>query len=112
MLRKTSITDKQLKYIINAILLSQIEYLATIHLSKNKKIKKWQAKIRSISRYYLNLPKTLPILVIESSLSFKVGNLRNRLKRKVINEITLGIENKSISGQVFKIRIQQLQNKI
>lgn len=111
MLKQTSIMNKQCKYIINAILFSQLLYHIMTYVSSQEDIEKWQAKIKATNHYNLSLSKSTPNSIIESLFGLKIGNLLDRIQRKVIEELTLGIENKSLYGQIFKIWVQQLQNK-
>lgn len=104
--------DKQLKYIVNAVLLPQLIYLTTTYVPDQKNIEEWQARIRSTCWHNLNLPRTFITSAIELSFGIKIGNLQDRIERKIIDEITIGVENQLLYGTIFKIRVQQLQNRV
>ncbi|RHZ48145.1 hypothetical protein Glove_557g33 [Diversispora epigaea] len=58
-IRKTRTTDKQCRYIINHILIPQLEYLATDHIPPESWLNKQDRKIRTAFKHKCNLAKNL-----------------------------------------------------
>lgn len=70
------IIDKMIRYVINCVLLSQLEYLTTNFISNNYWIGKIDKKIRTAIRGKLGLSKVFPSIGINRELGYKVFSLK------------------------------------
>ncbi|CAG8734331.1 8271_t:CDS:1 [Dentiscutata erythropus] len=111
-IRRAKVTDKQIKYIYNQVLNSQILYLAQNLIPKEKWIQKQEAKLRSTFKYKVNLPKDISNLIIHSGMGYKLFDLKSRIYRQAIIEFKERLESNQTYGTTTRIRTQTLQNKI
>ncbi|RHZ60318.1 hypothetical protein Glove_355g51 [Diversispora epigaea] len=71
-IRKVRTTDKQCRYVINHILMSQIEYLTTDHILSESWLNKQDSKTRTVFEYKCNLAKITPNAIIHSCLEIPI----------------------------------------
>ncbi|CAG8747827.1 22818_t:CDS:2, partial [Rhizophagus irregularis] len=108
MLRK-KLTDKQMVYIFNVLIIPRIEYRAQLIILSEQECNKFMAKFRILFKHKLKFMKTTPNLIIHLKEMFNVKNIEdNQLQAKTTNFI-LQINDKNELGMITKIRLYNLQ---
>ncbi|GBC29416.2 RNA-directed DNA polymerase from mobile element jockey-like [Rhizophagus irregularis DAOM 181602=DAOM 197198] len=111
MLRK-KLTDKQMVYIFNVLIIPRIEYRAQLIILSEQECNKFMAKFRILFKHKLKFMKTTPNLIIHLKEMFNVKNIEdNQLQAKTTNFI-LQINDKNELGMITKIRLYNLQQFI
>lgn len=106
------IMEKIVRYIINSVLLPQIEYLTTDYIFDKRFINKVDQKIRASFRTKEPLSWVFPNAAINGHIGYNVFSFKDRLLIKTVSELMVRLNSIYIDGTTTKIRLQSIQNKL
>ncbi|EXX53868.1 hypothetical protein RirG_239880 [Rhizophagus irregularis DAOM 197198w] len=109
MILRKKLTDKQMAFIFNVLIIPRIEYRAQLIILSEHECNKIMAKFRILFKHKLKFMKTTPNSIVHLKEMFNVKNIEdNQLQAKTTNFI-LQINDKNELGMITKIRLYNLQ---
>ncbi|CAB5314578.1 unnamed protein product [Rhizophagus irregularis] len=109
MILRKKLTDKQMAFIFNVLIIPRIEYRAQLIILSEYECNKIMAKFRILFKHKLKFMKTTPNSIVHLKEMFNVKNIEdNQLQAKTTNFI-LQINDKNELGMITKIRLYNLQ---
>uniref|UniRef100_U9UIA3 Reverse transcriptase domain-containing protein n=1 Tax=Rhizophagus irregularis (strain DAOM 181602 / DAOM 197198 / MUCL 43194) TaxID=747089 RepID=U9UIA3_RHIID len=112
MILRKKLTDKQMAFIFNVLIIPRIEYRAQLIILSEYECNKIMAKFRILFKHKLKFMKTTPNSIVHLKEMFNVKNIEdNQLQAKTTNFI-LQINDKNELGMITKIRLYNLQQLV
>ncbi|PKK58645.1 hypothetical protein RhiirC2_795988, partial [Rhizophagus irregularis] len=111
-LRRKVITDKQTAYIFNSIILSRIEYRSQVMIFTEKECNQMMVPYRRMFKNKLKFASTAPNSIVENNLIYNIRSIwANQIQAK-INNFFIQINDRGLLGDIMRIRIIDIQNKL
>lgn len=111
-LRSAKISDKQLQYIINSVLVPQLLYLTIDFILPSNLISLISTKIHKLFKSKWNLKQQLPSVYLHDYCWYNIIDLDLIIKWQSIKQFYNVINDNSILGLSTLFRMQELQNSI
>ncbi|RHZ74829.1 hypothetical protein Glove_219g90 [Diversispora epigaea] len=111
-LRCKQLTDKQLRYIINHVIFSQIEYLLMNIILNESVINKINVNIKGCFKNTVRFVLSLPNSILYLHWGYRLFNIENRQLQLHGIEFMNRLNMNNRCGITTKIRLQDLQNKM
>ncbi|CAG8721784.1 11105_t:CDS:2, partial [Rhizophagus irregularis] len=111
-LKRKVITDKQTAYIFNSIILSRIEYRSQVMIFTEKECNQMMVPYRRMFKNKLKFASTAPNSIVENNLIYNIHSIwANQIQAK-INNFFIQINDRGLLGDIMRIRIIDIQNKL
>lgn len=110
-LKSRCITNKMVKYVINCILISQLEYLVTDFIPPERFMEKIDRKI-SVLRRKCTLSKVFPLVGIYRIIKYNIFFFKDGVLARTASKFLARLNKNQSYRIITKIRLQTLQNKL
>jgi hypothetical protein len=108
-LTSKKLTDKQLIYTYNVVIIPRVEYRTQlVHLSENTS-DRIAKPFRSFLKKKLHLPRDTPSCLLYSKLFYGITHLHHRHTQALCDAILYSVNDSGLLGQTTHIRLQQIQ---
>ena len=108
-MRKKRLTDAQLAYIFNMVILPRIEYKSQLTLPSEKHCVRIMASYIAFLRSKLHFSRKTPSSFFLSHYFYNVTPLHQRLVQNLSSALLQMVNEPNLLGLTFKIRVRQLQ---
>jgi hypothetical protein len=105
------LTDKQLLYIYNNVIIPRMEYKSQLTGFSEKVCKKLQSPYLTLLKQKLKLPKTCPNSIFYNRLIYKFKDLYETKMQSMITNFFIQINDKKLLGMTTQIRLRQIQDQ-
>ena len=109
LIRFKRITPEQISYIINAVIISRIEYRSHLSIFNETEAKKISAKLRQMVRLKMSCSNTLPNVFLSKKEIYYIIDFYQRQAENHITNLLFRLNNTGLLGQTTEIRLRQLQ---
>src|SRR4051794_38663130 len=112
-LKYKPLTDKQLKYIYNMVLIPRLEYRSKVIVLSNNECSSLFTKLRSFIKHKLRFPKSTPNSILSSGLFFGFNDLSDLMIQSKLQHFAIMINGNpktSLLTMTTNIRMKQLQD--
>ena len=110
-MRAKRLTDAQLKYIFNTVILPRIEYKSQLTLPSEKHCVRIMASFVAFLRSKLHFSRKTPSSLFLSHYFYNVTPLHQRLIQNLSSALLQMANEPTLLGLTFKIRVRQLQTR-
>jgi exonuclease III len=107
---KKRITDKQMAYIFNMLIVPKIEYRSQTIVFKETELSAIMSPFRRVMKRKLKFAMTAPNIILESNRLYNVRSLVDNQTQAKITNFLNQINDKGILGDITQLRLIQLQN--
>jgi hypothetical protein len=108
-LKHKKITDKQLLYLFNMVIISRIEYRTQITFLSKQDCDNIVVSFRKLFKHKLKMASSMPNAALENHYIYKFRDLREVQKQLKITNFSVQINDSSSLGIITNIRLLQLQ---
>src|SRR6266511_2744049 len=105
------VTDKQLLYIYNAVIIPRLEFRCQLVFLTESQCDALQVPFRTLFKHKLHMPKTTPNAILMNNLIYKFQDLYQRQIQEKFTSLTCLLHDSSIVEVSTHIRILKLQAK-
>src|SRR5215213_437953 len=110
-LKRKPITDKQLLYLWNMVVIPRLEYRSQITVLNQQQCNRIVSPFRRFFKNKLNMAITAPNAILENTLIYNFCDFFEVQKQSKITNFFIQINDKGILGQISKIRLKQIQTQ-
>ncbi|CAB4443903.1 unnamed protein product [Rhizophagus irregularis] len=111
-IRKKRVTDLQMKYIYNHVIIPRIEYKSQLTIWNHNQIEQLNKLSRSMFKQKTSLVATIPNSVIHSSLGYGVKDIGTIQLQRQVTRLYNQFNAQGILGIITRIRNKQLQSEM
>ncbi|CAJ0827291.1 5476_t:CDS:2, partial [Entrophospora sp. SA101] len=112
MMSRKPLTDKQLIYIFNKIIIPRIEYRAQLTIFTKDEASNFMAIFRKFFKNKLHINSKAPNVIMQCNNIYNVIDLYDLQQRCQLNNLNIQINDKHTLGKITDIRLKQLQIKL
>jgi hypothetical protein len=109
-LKRKKITDKQLLYLYNMVILPRIEYRTQITFLSKRDCDNIIIPFRKLFKHKIRMAISMPNAIMENTNIYRFRDLVEVQKQSKITNFSVQINDKSILGRITHIRLLQLQH--
>src|SRR6266511_1391930 len=111
LLQYKKVTDKQLLYIFNAVIVPRIEYRAQITFLSEEIYESLTAPYRVLFKHKLNMNRCTPNSMMHNTLIYNFRKLYNNQIQAMFTNLCVQLNDPMILGRSTSVRLLQLQKK-
>ncbi|PKY52450.1 hypothetical protein RhiirA4_425285 [Rhizophagus irregularis] len=111
-IRKKRVTDLQMKYIYNHVIIPRIEYKSQLTIWNHNQIEQLNKLCRSMFKQKTSLVATIPNSVIHSSLGYGVKDIGTIQLQRQVTRLYNQFNIQGVLGIITRIRNKQLQSEM
>ena len=109
LLKNKIITDKQILYIYNTVIIPRIEFRSQLVFISKDQCNSIQACFRSLLKHKLRMPKNTPNAILKNNLIYNFRDLyENQIQAKYTSLLAI-LNDNSIVGRSIHLRLFKLQ---
>ena len=105
-LRYKKITDKQLLYVFNAVIIPQLEYCSQLVFLSENLCSRLMAPFRKLFKYKLNLNQCIPNAILSTNLLYNFRFLFEVKVHSMFTNLVCLLNDPNLAGLTTKIRIR------
>src|SRR5439155_17777918 len=106
---KKSLTDKQLIYIFNRVIVPRIEYRSQLSIFTRNECSKFMSVFRTCFKRKLQISSKASNIIVQCKNIYDIIDLFDLQQRVQINNLMIQLNDKSILEEITDIRLKQLQ---
>ncbi|CAB5293905.1 unnamed protein product [Rhizophagus irregularis] len=106
------ITDLQMKYIYNHVIISRVDYKAQLLVWTNFQTEKLNSTCRYMFKKKASLPLTTSNSIIHSSLGYAIKNINTIQAQRQLSRLYNQVISKGMMKDIFEIDCKQLQSEL
>ncbi|CAB4384488.1 unnamed protein product [Rhizophagus irregularis] len=111
-IKKKKLTDKQMQYVFNALIIPTIEYRAQVTMLSEEECNNIASPFRRMFKNKLGMSIRMPTALIEYSQIYNIKNIaENQLQAKGSNFL-IQINDKGLLRKIMNLRFKKLQDKL
>src|SRR5277367_4628596 len=110
-LKRKRLTDKQLLYIFNMILVPRIKYKTQVTYLTESQCNSIVTSFRSIFKHKLKFASTAPNVIMDNPHLYKFHNLYDIQVQSKISNFIIQINDRNLLGDFTRIRLLQIQHQ-
>ncbi len=111
-LRYKKVTDKQLLYMFNAVVISRLEYRSQLVFLSEDLCSHLMVPFRKLFKHKLNLNQCISNAILSSNLLFNFCSLYEVKVHSIFTNLVYLLNNPNLADFTTKIRIRQLQTHL
>ena len=111
-LRYKKVTNKQLLYVFNAVVIPQLEYRSQLVFLSEALYSQLMALFRKLFKYKLNLNQCIPNAILSTNLIYNFRSLYEVKVHFIFTNLICLLNDPNLAGFTTKIRIRQLQTQL
>ncbi|PKK61788.1 hypothetical protein RhiirC2_718175 [Rhizophagus irregularis] len=111
-IHKKRVTDLQMKYIYNHVIIPRIEYKSQLTIWNHNQIEQLNKLCRSMFKQKTSLVATIPNSVIHSSLGYGVKDIGTIQLQRQVTRLYNQFNTQGVLGIITRIRNKQLQSEM
>jgi ribonuclease HI len=105
------LTDKQMIYVYNSVIIPRIEYRTQLTHITNKELRNISSIFLTAFKHKINLSKTTPNSLLNIRQIYSYRDLTSVVFQSKISNFTQIIEEKGLLNDIINIRLRQIQNQ-
>src|SRR5579859_4030040 len=109
LVNKKRLTPEQIVYIVNAVLISRIEYKTNVLILSENEVNSLMSKVRRLVRNKIGITNTAPNTFLYKKEIYRLVNFLERQEIKQIELLNYKLADDRLLGLTSKIRLKQLQ---
>ncbi len=106
------VTDKQLQYIFNVVIIPRIEYRSQLTFISEDKCRSLTVPYRTLFKHKLNIGKCAPNALIQTRLLYNFRNLYDVKLQAIFSNLTIQLNNSGLLWRTMRIQVYQLQSDL
>ena len=109
-MKKKFITDKQLLYIYNTVIIPRIEYRTQLTFLTKKECDNISSPFRQLFKHKIHLSTSAPNAIINNRMIYNYRNLYEVQLQSKITNFYIQLNDKRLLGNITDIRLKQIQH--
>ena len=109
-IKRKPITDKQLLYLYNMVIIPRIEYRTQLTILSKRDCDSIIAPFRQLYKNKIRLSSTAPNAILENNFIYKFRDLYEVQLQSKITNFVIQINDYNLLGKITDIRLKQLQH--
>ena len=109
-IKRKPITDKQLLYLYNMVIIPRIEYRTQLTILSKRDCDSIIAPFRQLYKNKIRLSSTAPNAILENNFIYKFRDLYEVQLQSKITNFVIQINDQNLLGKITDIRLKQLQH--
>ncbi|EXX56635.1 hypothetical protein RirG_214460 [Rhizophagus irregularis DAOM 197198w] len=106
------ITDLQMKYIYNHVIIPRVDYKVQLLVWTNSQTEKLNSTCRYMFKRKASLPLTTPNSIIHSSLGYAIKDINTIQAQRQLSRLYNQVISKGVMKDIFEIDCKQLQSEL
>src|SRR6266498_445220 len=111
-LKYKKVTDKQLLYVFNAVVIPRLEYRSQLVFLSEDICSSLMAPFRKLFKHKLNLNQCIPNAILSTNLIYNFRSLYEVKVHSMFTNLVCLLNDPNLAGLTTKIRIRQLQTQL
>src|SRR6266498_4836053 len=111
-LQYKKVTDKQLLYVFNAVVIPRLEYRSQLVFLSEALCSTLIAPFRKLFKHKLNLNQCIPNAILSTNLLYNFRSLYEVKVHSIFTNLVCLLNDPNLAGLITKIRIRQLQTQL
>ncbi len=111
-LKYKKVTDKQLLYVFNAVVIPRLEYRSQLVFLSEDLCSTLMAPFRKLFKHKLNLNQCIPNAILSTNLLYNFRSLYEVKVHSMFTNLVCLLNDPNLAGLTTKIRIRQLQTQL
>ncbi len=111
-LKYKKVTDKQLLYVFNAVIIPRLEYRSQLIFLSEDLCSTLMAPFRKLFKHKLNLNQYIPNAILSTNLLYNFRSLYEIKVHSMFTNLICLLNDPNLASLTTKIRIRQLQSQL
>ncbi|CAB4384210.1 unnamed protein product [Rhizophagus irregularis] len=111
-IRRKKVTDKQMQYIFNALIILTIEYRAQVTMLSEEECNNIASPFRRMFKNKLGMSIRMPTALIEHNQIYNIKNIAESQLQAKGSNFLIQINDKGLLGKITNLRLKKLQDKL